>query len=126
MMIKTIQTLEVVTRGISGENWFTRLRTSGYNLGGFVEEMLCSKDFVTTNGTTFRLAIVGGDEYENNERREKTLKSEIIRCKYLVPPAEISPYLRELFSDEDLESMGLMSLVVMHKPIKVNQEEPVK
>ena len=30
---------------------------------------------------------------------------------------ELAPYLREMFSDEDLEQMGIWALVLMHKPV---------
>lgn len=115
------QNIEVTTSGRTGEQCITSLEEQGFRLGNLANELLRGEKFVATDdGTTHNLVVISGDEFEDGERTNANIRAEATRRGYLVPPMEVAPYLRELFSDEDLEQMGIWALVVMHESVTVS------
>lgn len=112
------QIFEVTSNGLSGEGWITRLKKARYNVGDYAMRLLRDKKFVATKGVTYRLAVIRGEEFEDENRITSKIREEATRRGYLTPSAEHAPLLRELISDEEIEAMGLYALIVMHEPIK--------
>lgn len=111
------KTFKIKTKGISGENWIKRLEKKKYNVSDYAKQLLRGAKFVATNGVTYTLAMIMGDEFEYNDRTNQNIRAEAYKRGYLDPSVELGPYLREMFSDEDLKKMGLYALVLMHEPI---------
>ena len=111
------QTFDVTTAGRSGEDFITALEEQGFRLGDYAKELLRSQEFVATDGKTYKLALITGDEFEDNERTNEKIRAEAAKRGYLEPPVELAPYVREMFPDEDLERMEPRALVIMHKPV---------
>lgn len=112
------QVFEVTSNGLSGESWVMRLEKARYRVGDYAKQLLRSKKFVPTTGVTYRLAVIRGEEFEDENRITSKIREEAARRGYITPSAEHAPLLRELVSDEEIEAMGLYYLVVMHEPIK--------
>ncbi|MFH0952643.1 MAG: hypothetical protein V1838_05730 [Patescibacteria group bacterium] len=110
------QIIEVTTNGRTGEQCFTDLEERSNRVSDYTKEALRSKEFVATDGTVYKLAVIFGHEFEDNERTNENIRNEAAERGYLEPPMEPAPYLRDMFSDEDLEKMGIWALVLMHKP----------
>ncbi|MFA6042698.1 MAG: hypothetical protein WCV85_04625 [Patescibacteria group bacterium] len=110
-------TFTITTNGRSGEQCITDLKKNSFSLEGAAWQLLSDKDFVTTNGVTYKLALIMGDEFIDIGRTDKNIRTEAYQRGYVDPPVELGAYLREMYADEDLEKMGLWSLILMHKPI---------
>lgn len=109
--------IEVTSNGITGESWITRLEKARYRVGDYSKQLLRGKKFVATNGVTYKLVVIKGEEFEDENRITSKIRKEALRRGYLTPSLEMAPLLREALSDEELEMMGLVYLVVMHEPI---------
>ena len=110
-------TFDVTTDGRSGEGHIVSLDKNKFRVGDYAKELLRSKEFVATNGVTYKLAVIMGHEFEDAQRTDENIRSEAASRGYLDPTVEAAPYLREMISDEELKRMGLLALVVMHQPI---------
>lgn len=108
---------EITTNDRSGQRHIMDLYSQGYHVDGITREVLYSNKFVATNGVTSKLALIMGDEFKDEQRTDENIRAEAAKRGYLDPPVELSPYVREMFSDEDLEQTGLSTLVVMHQPV---------
>jgi len=110
-------TIDVATDGRTGEQWIATLKEQGNRVGDYAKQLLCSKEFVVTKDATYKLAVILGDELSDRDRTNRNIRAEAARRGYINPPAEVAPYLREMFSDKDLERTGLCGLIIMHEPI---------
>lgn len=110
-------TLDVPTDGRTGEQWIASLEGQGNRVGGYAKELLRSEKFVSTNGVTYHLVVISGDEFEDGVRTNRDIRAEAASRGYPTPSAEVAPYLREMVSDEEIKRMGFWALIVMHEPI---------
>ncbi len=108
----------VTSDGTTGEEWITRLGSKGLRVGDYAKSVLCSKDFKPTSGVTTEIAILKGMLFEDSNRVTKKIRTEAESRKLTKPNAEVTCLIRENFSDEEIEAMGLYWVVVMHEPIK--------
>jgi hypothetical protein len=118
------QTFNVTTTGRSGEDSIVVLKEQGFHVGSYVEELFRSKEFVATNDKLYTLAVIGGDEFEDDQRTNRNIRAEADRRGWEEPPVELASYLREQISDDDLERMGLWALILMHNPISDSRGSP--
>jgi len=108
----------VTSDGTTGEEWIKRLEGKGFRVGGYAEDMLRSKDFKPTNGVTTEIAVLKGILFADSERLTKNIRTEADKRKFEKPNAEVACLIREKFTDEEIEAMGLIWIVTMHEPIK--------
>ena len=79
--------------------------------------------YVVTNGKTYRLIIIRGDEFATDaERTTSNIRAEAARRHYLEPPAEVAALLRKRYTQEEL---AFSYVVVMHKPITDSNGVPI-
>ncbi len=123
-MISNTIVRQVTADGRTGEQFIGALTTANYNIGDYAKQVMRKPEFVTTNGVTYKLVVIKGDEFEDNDRITSKIREEAESRGYLTPPAEVAPLLRESVSDEDLEVMGLYALIVMHEPITASGGSP--
>lgn len=112
-----VRMIDVTTNGRVGEQWITHLEQKRYRVGDYAKQLLRDTKFVATNGITYTLAVIMGDEFEDADRTNQNIRKVAHDRGYLYPTVELGPYLREMFSDEDLKKMGLWALILMHEPI---------
>jgi len=110
---------EVTTNGRSGRDWIIALKEQGFKLDLYPETFFRSNDFIATNGKIYKLALIIGDELDDDKRTNEDIRAEAAIRGYVDPPVELVPYVREMFSDKDLAEERLETLTVMHKPIRV-------
>ncbi|MDP2909677.1 MAG: hypothetical protein Q8N69_01230 [bacterium] len=108
--------LEVTSDGATGPEWVERLEGKGFRLSDYAKSVLRSQDFKPTNGVTYRIAVRKGTLSGRITTSE--IRAEAGRRNLETPNAEAACLIREKFSDEDLEDMGLSWIVVFHEPIK--------
>jgi hypothetical protein len=106
------------TDGTTGEEWIARLEDKGFRIGDYAKSILRSKGFVPTNGITNEIAILKGMLFEDSNRITKKIRAEADKRKFTKPNAEVACLIREMFTDKELEAMGLWWIVAMHEPIK--------
>ena len=109
--------VDVTTTGRTGEQWIAHLEQQKCHVGDYAKQLLRNVKFMATNGATYTLAIITGDEFEDADRTNQNVRTEAYKRGYVDPTVEVAPYLREIFSDEDLKKMGLWALIIMHEPI---------
>lgn len=110
--------LSVTSDGTTGPEWIKRLEKKGIQLSKWAKDVLNSSDFKPTNGVIYQIAVLKGELFKNEDRITKKIRAEAERRNLQKPNAEVACLIRENFSDEDIEAMGLMWLVVFHEPIK--------
>ncbi len=112
-----VRMVDITTNGRSGEQCIINLEKNGNRVGDYAKQLLRNQKFVATNGITYTLAMIMGDEFEDADRTNQNIRAEAYKRGYVDPSVELGPYLREMFSDEDLKKMGLWALILMHEPI---------
>jgi len=116
--------LSVTSDGTTGPEWIKRLEKKGFRLSDYAKNVLRSPDFKPTHGVITEIAILKGMLFEDNNRITKKIRAEADKRKLTKPNAEVACLIRENFSDEEIEAMGLWWIVVMHEPINVSGGDP--
>lgn len=114
--------LSVTSRNTTGEEW-----VEGLHVGGRAKSLLLSKDFKPTDGITTEVVVLKGALFEDSTDSSEILKKvcpEGSSRKLETPNAEIICLIREKFTNEELEALGLSSIIVMHEPIKDSDGDP--
>ncbi|OGN08352.1 MAG: hypothetical protein A2750_00890 [Candidatus Yanofskybacteria bacterium RIFCSPHIGHO2_01_FULL_45_42] len=114
----------VTSDGTTGPQWVERLKKKGFQLSKWAKDVLNSKDFQPTNGVTTEIAVLKGMLFEDDDRITKKIRAEANRRKFTKPNAEVACLIREMFTDEEIEAMGLVWITTMHEPIKDSDDDP--
>lgn len=114
----------VTSDGTTGPQWIERLEKKGFRVGDYAKSVLRSNDFKPTSGIITEIAVLKGMLFEDNNRITKNIRVEADRRKFAAPNAEVACLIREMFTDEELEAMGLYWIVVMHEPINDSDGGP--
>lgn len=114
----------VTSDGATGAEWIARLEKKGFRVGDYAKQVLLSKDFKPTTGVTTEVAVLKGMLFEDNQRITKNIRKNAEDRKLETPNAEIACLIREKFTDEEIEAMGLIWIVAMHEPIKDSDGDP--
>ncbi|TAL48772.1 hypothetical protein EPN83_03160 [Patescibacteria group bacterium] len=115
----------VTSDGTTGEDWIKRLEGNGFRVGDYAKQVLRSPDFKPTNGVTTEVAVLKGMLFEDNDRITKKIRTEADKRKLSKPNAELACLIREKFTDEEIEAMGLLWwIVAMHEPINDSGGDP--
>lgn len=108
----------VISDGTTGPEWINRLEKKKLRIGDYAKSILRSKDFQSTTGVTTEIAVLKGLLWKDSERITSNIRAEAEKRKLEKPKAEVACLIREIFSDKELEAMGLWWIVAMHEPIK--------
>jgi len=112
------------TDGTTGQQWIERLAGKKIQIGGYAKSMLLSDDFKPTNGIITEIAVIKGMLFEDSERITKNIRTMAESKKLTKPNAEVACLIREMFTDAEIEEMGLRWIVAMHEPIKDSDGDP--
>ena len=100
--------------GTTGPEWVPRLEGQGYVLTPDAKQLLLSDRFIPTSGKVTHCVAIKGEFFSDDERTTANVRTEAAHRKMVViDDLEVGCLLREKFSNEDLEDMGLWWLVVM-------------
>ncbi|MDP3645564.1 MAG: hypothetical protein Q8R25_00545 [bacterium] len=114
----------VTSDGMTGEDWIKRLEGNGFRVGNYAKQVLRSPDFKPTNGVTTEVAVLKSMLFKDNDRITKKIRAEADKRQLEKPNAELACFIRERFTDKEIEAMRLWDLVVMHEPIKDSDGDP--
>jgi hypothetical protein len=115
---------KVTSDGTSGASWIERLEQGGYNVGDYAKQVLLSPDFKPTSGVTTEIVVMKGSLFSNNERITRNIRAEATKRKYVAPNPEVACLIRVMFTDKEIEDMGLWGIIAMHEPIKGSGGDP--
>jgi len=108
----------VTSDGTTGPQWIKRLEKTGFRVYDWARNILNSKDFKPTSGVTTEIVVLKGILWSDNDRITKNIRAEAEKRGLEKPNAEVACLIREKFSDEEIEAMGLWWIVAMHEPIE--------
>ena len=114
----------VTSDGTTGPQWIERLKAKGFRFSSWAESVLRLPDFHPTSGVTTEIAVLKGLLFEDNDRITSKIRANASARKLEKPNAEVVCLIREMFSDEEIEGMGLYWIVAMHEPIKDSDGDP--
>jgi len=108
---------DVVSDGTTGQGWIDRLEKKGIKIGDYAKSLLLSPDFKPTNGVKSTIAVLPGEMFFDQDRVTNKIRAEADRRKLTKPEAEVACLIREMFTDKEIEAMGLYWIIAMHEPI---------
>lgn len=114
----------VTSDGTTGKEWIKRLKSKNFRVSYYAKRLLSSSDFKPTYGVTTQVAVLKGMLFSDNDRITKNILSDADKRKLIKPNAEIACLIREKFTDEEIEAMGLSGIVVMYELIKSSGDAP--
>lgn len=114
----------ITSDGTTGQEWVRRLEAKGSRVSFWAKRLLCSPAFQPTSGITTQIAVLPGTLWNDDERITSVIRAEAAARKLLSPNAEAACLIREMFSDEKMEAMGLWWIVAMHEIIKDSADDP--
>jgi hypothetical protein len=118
----------VEVNGIEGAVLYHRLERCGCIVSDYAKSILLnvfrSEDIHLVKSVTIKIAVLKGELFTDKGRITKNIRVEAERCNLQTPSAEIACRIREKFSNEDLEAMGLWWIIAMHEPIKNSSGGP--
>ena len=115
----------VTSDGTTGPQWIERLERQGFHVGSCAKRVLLSSAFEPTSGVTTEVAVLKGEFFEAGDRVTENIRAAATRCGFVPPSAEAACLIREMFTDKDIEAMGLWWIVTMHEPINDSDGVPV-
>ena len=108
----------VTSDGTTGDDWITRLESKGFRVGDYAKQVLHSPDFKPLVGlTTQKVAVLKGTLFDDDGRITKKIRAEADKRKLTKPNAELACFIREKFTDKEIEAMGLLYIVAMYEPL---------
>jgi len=113
------------TNGRTGEGWIEYLESKGFQVSDYAKSVLRSPDFKPNDGVIYKIAVLKGMLFQDNDRIISNIRAEADRRKFLKPNAEVACLIRDNFSDKEIEAMGLWWIVAMHEPIEDSDGDPL-
>ncbi|KKR21360.1 MAG: hypothetical protein UT50_C0009G0019 [Candidatus Moranbacteria bacterium GW2011_GWA2_39_41] len=115
----------VTSNAMTGSQWIEHLEKQGFRVSNESKFILNSSDFVPTNGVTTEIAVLKGMLWSDSNRITKNIRAEADKRSLIKPNAEVACLIREMFTDKELEVMGLWWIVAMHEPINDSGGNPL-
>ena len=109
---------KVTSNGMTGPQWIEHFEKKGIQLSKWAKDVLLSPDFKSTNGVTTEVAVLRSMLFEDNDRITSKIRTEADKRKLTKPEAELGCLIRDMFTDAEIEAMGLVWIVAFHEPIK--------
>ena len=114
----------VTSNGRTGPQCIARSEKKGFRVNDYAKQVFRSDAFHPTKGKTTEIAVLKGLLFSDSDRITEKIREEAGKRQLIKPNAEVACLIREKFSDQELEAMGLWGIVVMHEPIKDSDGDP--
>ena len=116
---------QVTSNGMSGEAWIAHFEAKGLRVSLYAKSVLLSKGFKPTTGVTTEVRVLKGMLWKSDSvRTTKNIRAEATRRELVKPNAELACLIRDMFTDAEIEVMGLVWIVAMHDPIEDSDGDP--
>jgi hypothetical protein len=109
----------VTPDGTTGEQWHKRLKRKGICIKNGTENVLASNGFKITRNPAINVLILKGVLFDDEHRLTINVRDEAYyRRRLRAPNPDIACLIREKFTDDEIQEMGLWTILTMHQPIK--------
>lgn len=115
----------VTSDGTEGVDWIKRLEGNGFLIGVYAKQVLRTPSFKPTSGVTTEVAVLKDMLFKDKDLITKKIRTEADERKLLKPNAELACLIRLKFTDKEIEAMGLIWIVAMHKSINDSRIGPL-
>jgi hypothetical protein len=104
----------------SKEQLLADLKVLGRGVSAAAGEVINSSAMITSNGVTYRVVGIHGNEFATNENRTaEAVRALAKRRGYITPPAKLALLLREKYTQDQI---GARYGIVMHRPIFITDK----
>lgn len=114
----------VTSNGMTREQWEQHLERRGWRIGDYARQVLRRASEAPTNGVTYNMVVRPGSKISSRDRVTKKIRAHATEKGWKTPHWEVACLIRDTFTDEQLEQMGLWYIVTMHEPIKDSDGDP--
>lgn len=114
----------VTSNGMTREQWEQHLERRGWRIGDYARQVLRRASEAPTNGVTYNIVVRPGKKISDSDHITKKIRAAADKKGWVKPHWEIACLIRDTFTDEQLEQMGLWYIVTMHEPIKDSDGDP--
>lgn len=103
----------IVFDGTSGPEWIDRLEGNGCRVEKEARKMLLSPDFKPTSPRISEIAVLKGSIFKDDHRVTKEVIVEAGRRKLTKLNNDAACFIRETFTNAEIEAMGLRRIVTL-------------
>ncbi len=114
----------LTSNGFSPQQWEQHLERRGWRISDYARQVLRRASEAPTNGVTYNIVVCQGKLISDSDRITKKIRAAADKKGWLKPHWEVACLIRDTFTDEQLEQMGLWYIVTMHEPIKDSDGDP--
>ncbi len=114
----------ITSNGMTREQWEQHFERRGWRIGYYARELLRRASEAPTNGVTYNIVVRPGKKISDSDRITKKIRAAADKKGWQKPHWEVACLIRDTFTDEQLEQMGLWYIVTMHEPIKDSDGDP--
>jgi hypothetical protein len=114
----------LTSNGFTREQWEQHLERRGWRIGDYARQVLRRASEAPTNGVTYNIVVRPGKKISDSDRITKKIRAAADKKGWVKPHWEVACLIRDTFTDEQLEQMGLWYIVTMHEPIKDSGGDP--
>jgi hypothetical protein len=114
----------LTSNGFTREQWEQHLERRGWRIGDYARQVLRRASEAPTNGVTYNIVVRPGKKISDSDRITKKIRAAADKKGWVKPHWEVACLIRDTFTDEQLEVMGLWYIVTMHEPIKDSDGVP--
>lgn len=114
----------VMSNGMTREQWEQHLERRGWRIGDWARNALRRASEAPTSGVPYSIVVRPGKKIKDNDRITKKIRAHAAKQGWKTPHWEVSCLIRDAFTDEQLEQMGLWYIVTMHEPIEDSGGDP--
>lgn len=116
---ENVITFSVTSDGTKGEDWITILEEKECLLTDCAKRVLRSPDFKPTSGVTTEVAVLMGVLFKRDtDRTTGNIRTEAKHRNLTEPHPEVACLIRDKFTNNKINDMGLEWIVTMHDPVK--------
>lgn len=115
----------LTSNGFTREQWEQHLERRGWRIGDYARQVLRRASEAPTDGVTYNIVVRPGKKISDSDRITKKIRAVADKKGWLKPHWEVACLIRDTFTDEQLEQMGLWYIVTMHEPIKDSGGDPI-
>lgn len=107
----------VTSDGCTRKEFVAGPKKARWNLSEKAKQILMrsNKEFVATQGTSFNLPVIKGEQFKDDERIYQKILTKGKSRGYLTPTMEHAALLAEAVTPGEIQQMGMTCLIVMHE-----------
>lgn len=110
----------LTSNGFTDEQWRSHLEDSGLRITDYARQVLRRASKASTKGVTYNIVVRPGNRISERDRSNRKICAAANEKGWVKPHWEVACLIRDTFTDEQLEQMGLWYIITMHEPINVD------